>query len=89
MSRAAVALTLGLMSGMGVAQAPVASHASSVPGTTSAAVSPTAVVARVNGVALTQADLDEQEKAIFPYFRMHGGRIPPTNCCTRKPGGAN
>jgi peptidyl-prolyl cis-trans isomerase C len=36
------------------------------------------VVARVNGVELTQAQYREQEEAIFPYFKMHGGEIPPS-----------
>jgi peptidyl-prolyl cis-trans isomerase C len=29
-------------------------------------------------VALTQAQLREQEESIFPYFKMHGGDIPST-----------
>ncbi|HVP53228.1 MAG TPA: peptidyl-prolyl cis-trans isomerase [Terriglobales bacterium] len=49
-----------------------------MPTSANAPSSSTAVVARVNGVALTQADLSDQEQVIFPYFRMHNGRIPPS-----------
>jgi len=77
MSRLVVTLTMGLLCGMSMAQGPIASHAPTVPATVGGAAPTTVVVARVNGVALTQADLDQQETAIFPYFRMHGGRIPP------------
>jgi len=76
MYRLAVALLI--LSSMGLAQAPVASHTSSIPASGSAPSSPSAVVARVNGVALTQTDLSDQEQVIFPYFRMHNGRIPPS-----------
>lgn len=34
------------------------------------------VVARVNGSALTSADLVREEYAIFPYAKQHGGGIP-------------
>ena len=34
-------------------------------------------VARVNGVVLTDKDLLQEEYAIFPYARQHGGNIPP------------
>src|SRR6266478_1535701 len=38
---------------------------------------PTArVVARVNGTALTDADLQREMLAMFPYARQHGGKIP-------------
>jgi parvulin-like peptidyl-prolyl isomerase len=35
-----------------------------------------AVVARVNGAVLTNADLVREEYAIFPYAKQHGGGIP-------------
>jgi parvulin-like peptidyl-prolyl isomerase len=35
------------------------------------------VVARVNGTALTDADLQREMLAMFPYARQHGGKIPP------------
>jgi peptidyl-prolyl cis-trans isomerase SurA len=35
-----------------------------------------AVVARVNGSVLTNADLVREEYAIFPYAKQHGGGIP-------------
>lgn len=37
---------------------------------------PEAQIARVNGVALTQAQLDEETKRLFPYYAVHGGRVP-------------
>jgi peptidyl-prolyl cis-trans isomerase C len=40
---------------------------------------PTAkVVARVNGAALTDADLQREMLAMFPYASQHGGKIPPS-----------
>jgi len=76
-SRLAMAVLVALFSCVGLAQVPVPSHAptkSVIPGDGKPA---TAVVARVNGVELTQAQLREQEETIFPYFKMHGGAIPP------------
>jgi len=35
-------------------------------------------VARVNGVALTQAQLNEEMQRLFPYYAIHGGRVPPS-----------
>jgi parvulin-like peptidyl-prolyl isomerase len=80
MSAVAVALLIAVLSSgsAAMAQGPVASHAPASPATASAAPAPTVVIARVNGVALTQADLLNQEQAIFPYFRFHGGSIPPS-----------
>src|SRR6516162_9884580 len=34
------------------------------------------VVARVNGVALTDIDLQREMIAMFPYARQHGGKLP-------------
>jgi parvulin-like peptidyl-prolyl isomerase len=83
MSRLAIAFMLtSILIGAGVAQGPVSSHAPTAPtvpaapATASAPLPPTAVVARVNGVALTQADLTEAEQALFPYYQQHNGRIP-------------
>jgi peptidyl-prolyl cis-trans isomerase SurA len=36
------------------------------------------VVARVNGAALTETDLQREMLAMFPYARQHGGKIPPS-----------
>jgi len=55
-----LAVVLLILSSMGLAQAPVASHTSSLPTNASVPSSPSAVVARVYGVALTQADLSDQ-----------------------------
>lgn len=84
MSRLAVALLIGVLSTAGLAQGPIASHAPAAPATATPAapataapaLPPSAVVAHVNGVALTQADLTEKEQVIFPYFRQHNGSIP-------------
>jgi len=37
---------------------------------------PTAQVARINGVVVTQAQVDEEIQRLFPYFAIHGGRVP-------------
>lgn len=62
-----------------VASAQVASH--SQPSSTSSSVQVKApsgkVVARVNGVVLTDKDLLREEFLIFPYAKQHGGAIPP------------
>ena len=48
---------------------------------------PTAkVVARVNGAALTDADLQREMLAMFPYARQHGGKIPPSMEATVRQG---
>lgn len=78
MYRVAAVLLIALLgSCTGLSQNLVSSHAPTDPATASTALPPTGVVGRVNGVPLTQADLDEQEQHLFPYFRQHGGRIPP------------
>lgn len=45
---------------------PVASHTPAVSGW----------VARVNGVSLTDQDLARMMRQIFPYYSIHGGRVP-------------
>ncbi len=59
--------------------AQVASHTSTVPLSqkTANAQPGTKPVARVNGVVLTERDLQREMFTIFPYARQHGGRIPP------------
>jgi hypothetical protein len=39
---------------------------------------PLTQVARVNGVALTEAELNEEMQRLFPYYAIHGGRVPPS-----------
>ena len=34
-------------------------------------------IARVNGVALTEAQLNQEMQRLFPYYTIHGGRVPP------------
>ncbi len=59
--------------------AQVASHASTAAVPQKASISQPAAkpVARVNGVVLTDHDLQREMFTIFPYARQHGGRIPP------------
>lgn len=59
--------------------AQVASHASTsaVPPKPASAQSVAKPVARVNGVVLTERDLQREVFTIFPYARQHGGRVPP------------
>jgi parvulin-like peptidyl-prolyl isomerase len=33
-------------------------------------------IARINGIALTQDYLDEEMQRLFPYYSIHGGRVP-------------
>jgi len=37
---------------------------------------PLTQIARVNGVALTEAQLDQEMQRLFPYYAIHGGRVP-------------
>ena len=62
------------------AQAPAPSIAAKTVSThATTQTKPTAkVVARVNGAALTDADLQREMLAMFPYARQHGGKIPPS-----------
>ncbi len=39
---------------------------------------PQAQIASVNGVVLKQAELDEEMQLLFPYYSIHGGRVPPS-----------
>ena len=34
------------------------------------------VTARVNGVAITERDVREQMQRLFPYYSIHGGKVP-------------
>lgn len=60
---------------LGVAGAQVASHAPTVfkPAPAAPVSQAPRVVARVNGSALTEADLTREEYAIFPYAKQHNG----------------
>jgi parvulin-like peptidyl-prolyl isomerase len=68
-----VSLSVGLYGQTG----PVASHAPS-PASVSrpASVAAGKVVARVNGITVTQRDLQEQMERLFPYYSIHGGNVP-------------
>jgi parvulin-like peptidyl-prolyl isomerase len=62
-----------------LAQMPLeSSHqpAISAPVPESPARPPLTQIARVNGVALTEAQLDEEMQRLFPYYSIHGGRVP-------------
>ena len=86
MSRSAVVLMICVLSAGGISLGQVASHAQAfskpaAPAVAPAALSapvvpPSTVIAQINGVKLTQADLATQEEVYFPYARMHGGKIP-------------
>jgi peptidyl-prolyl cis-trans isomerase C len=78
MSRLAVLSLTVLLSGIGMAQGPVPSHAPTSSAILKTSPDASAVVAKVNGVAVTEAQLRQQEEAIFPYFKMHNGTIPAT-----------
>jgi len=39
---------------------------------------PLTQIARVNGVVLTEAQLNEEMQHLFPYYAIHGGRVPPS-----------
>jgi parvulin-like peptidyl-prolyl isomerase len=59
--------------------APVPSHAPTAASPAEPDASspdPQKVVARVNGVSITQRDLQEQMQRLFPYYSIHGGKIP-------------
>jgi len=45
-------------------------------GTEAPAKPPLTEIARVNGVVLTQAQLDQEMQRLFPYYSIHGGRVP-------------
>jgi peptidyl-prolyl cis-trans isomerase C len=45
--------------------------------TTATAAPSGKIIARVNGVALTDRDLLRQMEIDFPYAKQHGGRVPP------------
>lgn len=71
-------LLLGMVSSV---SAQVTSHKPTVfknaPGATAWPQKPAeAIVVRVNGSVLTNADLVREEYAIFPYAKQHGGGIP-------------
>jgi parvulin-like peptidyl-prolyl isomerase len=42
------------------------------------AASPQTKIALVNSVTLTQVQLDEEMQRLFPYYALHGGRVPPS-----------
>lgn len=54
------------------ARAGVASEGMGAP-----AKAPLTQVARVNGVMVTQAQVEEEVQRLFPYYAIHGGRVPP------------
>jgi peptidyl-prolyl cis-trans isomerase C len=83
MSRSTVVLLICVLSAGNISLGQVASHAQAfskpaAPAVAPAApaVPPSAVIAEINGVKLTQAELTAQEEVYFPYASMHGGKIP-------------
>jgi parvulin-like peptidyl-prolyl isomerase len=62
-------------------QGPVASHApdpalAKTQTVTPPPVSMSNVVARVNGASITERDVAEQSMRLFPYYSIHGGKVP-------------
>lgn len=56
---------------------PVSSHAPAVSSSPVAGATAQAKpVIRVNGVVITQRDLNEQMQRLFPYYAIHGGAVP-------------
>jgi parvulin-like peptidyl-prolyl isomerase len=73
--RLGLILTLGAASVSAQSTPLIPSHTPTVPAK-AAAASPAAVVARINGAALTERDLQREMSKLFPYSGVHGGRIP-------------
>jgi parvulin-like peptidyl-prolyl isomerase len=74
----AVILTLAALP-LAAQQGMAPSHAPSVPapaGAAPAASELESAVARVNGVAITNRDVREQSVRLFPYYSIHGGKVP-------------
>jgi peptidyl-prolyl cis-trans isomerase SurA len=81
-----IAVALVVMSAILLAaQQPAPSHAVTKAPNSAAAPSPAVTpsspemkkpIARVNGVAITAFDVFEQTQRIFPYYQMHGGKVP-------------
>ena len=75
-----ISIVLLLALSLLLAQEPVASHAPSATATMAAAQLPSGdrskAVARVNGSAITERDLRDEMQTIFPYYAIHGGKVP-------------
>ncbi len=72
-----VGIVLGL-AGLGSGQVLMTSHAPTAAYTARnrAGANPGRVVARVNGVPISQQELDAEMRVVFPYYSMHGNAIP-------------
>jgi len=57
---------------------PGSSSGTEANGLPASAIPPLTQIARVNGVALTQSQLEEEMQRLFPYYTIHGGRVPPS-----------
>ncbi len=66
-------LRLSAQMGMGMQSSHPSSHAAAP---APSAKPPQTPVARVNGVTLTQAQLDQELRRLFPYYSIHGGHLP-------------
>lgn len=71
-------LTVPVFGQMAGQMAPVSSHAQAVSSPAPAAniASLAKPVIRVNGVTITERDLEEQMQRLFPYYAIHGGAVP-------------
>jgi parvulin-like peptidyl-prolyl isomerase len=84
-----IILELAIVAGLLVPQCVVAqlapSHNATMPEVAPIPTAPAAPakpagtpIARINGIALTQGYLDEEMQRLFPYYAIHGGRVPPS-----------
>jgi peptidyl-prolyl cis-trans isomerase C len=66
--------------GLGMFLVSTAAAQSTASTKTSAAIpsGPAKPVARINGAVLTEADLEREMSAMFPYAQQHGGKVPKT-----------
>ncbi len=77
-------LTFVLLPMAAMGQQPLASHAPVVPPAAvktaptvpATQTDPAKPVARVNGVVVVERDVREQMQRLFPYYSIHGGKVP-------------
>ncbi len=70
--------TLSAQTGLVASHSPTVSKAANanVPAAVTPAGDLKKTIARVNGVAITERDVQEQMRRLFPYYSIHGGRVP-------------
>lgn len=68
--------TLGSAQNLTSSHAPTTAKIARPTGPASPVADPNKVVARVNGVPISQAELAAEMRVVFPYYSMHGNAIP-------------